>query len=309
MAVKTPKTASRRAPGANGAPVPPDKMTTPQGALLDKAEVFGWEVVDKPGKFMRISKRELHIDHDYQRKRVKHFRVNRIASRFSWRSFLTLGVAQRPDGTYWVFDGQHRKLAADKLSDIDLLPCMVFPVAERTGESKAFLDVNADRGAVGAFDRFDSLLIQNDPVAHAVKQMVEADGYKIAAGNAQFTVQCVGALSRCVSLDAEAATAAWKAAVEAYGGEPIPDRAMLGLFTFEKHLRKHELGSLSEAKFSQFAARLSPTMIHRSVVETVAYHGKGGPKVCGEAILRLYNRGRRNTIPSLYADRSESSDE
>lgn len=282
--------------------LPPDKILPPQGEPVDKVDVYGWQILDKSGQFRKISKHELNIDHDYQRDHVHHARVNRIASRWSWVRFGVICVVRRPDGTYWVFDGQHRKLAADKRSDIDELPCIVFTSTGPVDESKFFLDSNCDRGAVSMLDRFKALVAQNDAVALSVKSMTERSGYRIQRGKARKSVQCVGVLMRAVASDQESAQAAWDALVAISDHESIVDRVFQGLYAVEKHVKRLELGSIADAKLRPFLSRLTIRSILRSIAETAAFYGKGGPKVYGEAVLRIMNKGRQHKIPSLYAE-------
>lgn len=290
-----------REPAKLPAKLPADQMLTIGGNVADKIDMYGWEMVDKCGRFQKVSKRELHIDPGYQREHVKHARVNRIASRWSWVRFGALSVARRPDGSLWVFDGQHRKLAADKRSDVDELPCMVFTATGAVDESKFFLDVNCDRGTVAMIDRFKALLAQKDPVAEEVTRMVAATGYKISRGGADFTVQCAGALYRMTKADGEAAAVAWQVAAEMYAGKPVLDRVFSGLWGAERHIRRSGLGSIARPPFSAALVKLTPTKICRSIAATGEYHGAGGPKTQAEGVIRLLNHGRRtNLVPSLY---------
>jgi hypothetical protein len=291
---------------AKVAELPPDKVHTPHGQVMDKIDVYGWEILDKSGRYQKISKTQLNVDHDYQRDNVKNARVIRIASKWQWSRFGTISVALRPDGTFWVFDGQHRKLAADKRSDIDLLPCMVFTSTGPVAEAGWFL-AQTDRGNLTMLDRFKALVTQNDPTAIAARDMIAASGYKIAYSSGTKTVRCISAIMQCVRTDPDAAQVAWDMAVAISDGENIADVVFWGLFVVERHLARLSLGSIADAKIRPFVTRLTTRAILRSVAETAAYFGKGGQKVYGESVLRLMNKGRQHKIPSLYAERTEDA--
>jgi hypothetical protein len=281
----------------------PSMGVTVRGGSMSKVEMYGWEIVDSPGRYERVAKSDLHVDHDYQRDHIKHARVNRIAAKWSWVRFGTLSVARRPDGTLWVFDGQHRKLAADKRADIDRLPCVVFTSDGPVSESRFFLDTNGDRGSVQMIDKFKALLAQKDETAEFVQRIVTTSGYKIERGGADFTVQCVGAVYRAAALDAAAAPAAWAIAAEMFAGKPVTDRVFTGLWRAERQIRKHGLGTLTAGAFAAAVGRLTPSAVTKSIVATAEYHGKGGTNAFGEGVIRLLNRGRRtNLIPSLYTE-------
>lgn len=298
---------SRKSCPQKSLPIPPDKHPGLHRPV-DKIEMYGWEMVDRPGRFAWIGKGELNVDHDYQRDNVKHHRVNRIAARWSWVRLGSLLVAERPDGSFWVFDGQHRKLAADKRSDITRLPCMVYRSTGPADESKLFVDVNQDRGPVQMIDRFKALLAQNDPTALKVEKLVGETGYRVARGTADRTVCCVGAIYAAVAQDADAAGVAWRVACEIHDGKQVVDRVFRGLYAAERHVRKSELGSLVDPRFASAVARLTPAAIYRSVVQTAEYWNKSGPKIEGEAVVRLLNKGRgRNPIPSLYGSEADDA--
>lgn len=282
-------------------PLTAEDMTTPRGAVMKKTDVFGWEVVDRPGKYQKISKHDLKIDAEYQRDNVRQARVNRIAARFSWVRFGCLSVARRPDGTFWVFDGQHRKLAADKQSDVDALPCLVFESTGPSDEASYFLDVNSDRSTVSMLDRFKALIAAQDETAVAVEKMVRATKYRIQRGSAQYSTQCVGVLCRSMNADPDACQTAWALAAEMHDGEPVTDRVYLAIYAAERHLAKTGHGSLTDARYRTAVERIRPKSVLTSIRQTAEFYGKGGPKIYGEALVRLLNKGRRtNVIPSLY---------
>jgi hypothetical protein len=271
----------------------------------DKVKMFGWKVVDEPGRFSMIFKQELHIDHDYQRTHVSNVRVNDIAREFSWVAFGVLLVAERPDGSKWVFDGQHRKLGADKRSDIQLLPCMVYQCSQRVNEAEGFLKSNTSRGPVKAIDKFNALVMAGEPLAVEVKHMVESSGYEINRTTGQFRVACVGALLNCVRIDKLCASRAWQMCVELFSGEMVHERVMVGLFNLEMHLQKTGNGSIFDRANRESIMRHGHAAILKSIVESCAYNG-GGPKACAEGVLRLINKGRSSRrIPSVYGETVE----
>lgn len=289
----------------------PDEHALPNGGSMKKTEVFGWEVIDRPGKYLKISKHEIKVDQEYQRDNIRAARINRIASRFSWVRFGCLLVAKRPDGTFWVFDGQHRKLAADKQSDIDLLPCLVFESTGPTVEANFFLDVNSDRSSLTMLDRFKALISSQDETAIAVQKMVTASKYRIQrGGTAQNTVQCVGLLYRCMVADPKACQTAWNIAVDIHDGNIIMDRVFLAIYAVERHVAKSIESTLTDARFRAAVERIRPKAVINSIRQTAEFYGKGGPKIYGESLVRLLNKGRRtNLIPSLYVQGEDDAGE
>jgi hypothetical protein len=291
------------------AALPHHLVADPHGkTTMDKIERYGWEIIDKPGRYQKISKTELNVDPDYQRDRVRQSRVTRIAAKWSWVQFGCLLVAFRPDGTYWVFDGQHRKLAADCRSDIDLLPCIVFSSPGPVLEARWFLS-QTDRGNITMFDKFKALIAQNDETALAVKTLIEASRYTMSLSPGKHTVRCPGLLTQWMRTDPEATRTAWAIAVSIADGEPMSERALAGLIFLQRHLTRYSLPDLESVSLRPFVNRLTFSSIIRSVAQTAEFYGRGGVRVYGEAVLRLLNKGRRNKIPSLIVTHAENDNE
>lgn len=279
----------------------PDVAPVPNGPPVDKVEKFGWVITDQPGELMWLDKGLLQIDHEYQRDHVNNERVLRITRQWSWVACGTLAVGRRADGTFWVMDGQHRKLAADKRSDIPKLPCMVFRVYGKSQEAGAFLSLNTERGPVKTIDKFNALVMAKDAHALAVKSMVEADGYTIKRGAHEGNVQCLGTLMSAVRKDGEVAKVAWVLCTKLYQRKGnVHDKVFSALFNAESFMRQQECGSLCDPHNVAALIRHDVTAVINSINAAVAYHG-GGEKAGAEGVIRLLNKGRRTrVIPSPY---------
>jgi hypothetical protein len=283
-----------------------DKRPSPHGRLQDKVEAYGWKVVDKPGRFMWLPKTQLNIDHEYQRDNVANKRVLRLTAEWSWVSCGVLTIGQRADGTFWVMDGQHRKLAADKRSDITTLPCLVFDVAGKSQEARGFIALNTERGPVQAIDKFNAQVMAEDATAIAVKDLVERDGYVISRAPGDRTVRCVGTIASAIRQDPASAKIAWDFAVQLHNGKPIIDRVFDAIYATERYLKSRKFGSLNDPHNTEALLRCSVQEIMQSINAATAYHG-GGPKAGSEGLIRLLNKGRRSRrITSPYGE-SESS--
>jgi hypothetical protein len=259
-----------------------------------KTQRYKWTVKDELGKFQMIDKRLLNVDHSYQRDTVSETRVLRIASNWSWKAFKVICVAVRPDGTYWVFDGQHRKLAADKREDIVELPCMVYPALPNE-EAQAFLDTNTTSTAVWSVDKFKAQVAVGDPIAMAVKAMVEAAGYRVTRSSGSFTVGCIASIMSDFKIDPDAARAAWRVCVEIHAGEQIVDRLWLGIAYLERLLRRrkdlHNL-TLESAHNRKSLLEAGRERILAKIASAQGFYAKGGPKVYASGIIQILNHKR-----------------
>jgi hypothetical protein len=268
----------------------------------------GYVFSDEPGKFQMISKSVLRVDHDYQRDDLRRKRIDRIIREWSWVKFGVLLVALRKDGTRWVFDGQHRKLAADRRDDVDLLPCMVYQSEGKLEEAKYFLECQSDRSNVTALDTFKARLAQNDPVATAVDEMIRSSGYTISKSSGSKTVECVQALMDAVKQDADAAAFAWRLCVAIGENKSIHRDLFVGVFVVECHLKRRGLSLLGKP-YGEKARSISPKSYLESIKASAGYHGAKNKKTIGEGIIKAINNRLRgvNKIPSIVEAANEDS--
>jgi hypothetical protein len=143
----------------------------------DKRERYEWGPLDDEGQFMLLDKNELNVDETYQRTDdVSASKIGRITKAFSWVAFGVLLVVRRPDGTYWIYDGQHRWLATIRRSDISLVPCYVFDLNSLSDEASAFVRVNIERKPVKALSKDKALKATGEPLSNKVHDIAERLG-------------------------------------------------------------------------------------------------------------------------------------
>ena len=119
-----------------------------------KEEKWKWARPSSPGTYRQINKSELNIDDRYQRDEQSRDRVMRIARDWDWSLFEVLMVAERSDGTFWVFSGGHRVRASFYRSDIQALPCLVFSMNDVADEARAFIAVRKMSSSIKALDTY-----------------------------------------------------------------------------------------------------------------------------------------------------------
>lgn len=202
-----------------------------------KLEQYHWTTADSPGVFQMVHKNDLHIDREaYQRTPARN-RILRIAREWSWVACGCLIVASRAGGRLWVIDGQHRKLAADKRSDIETLPCLIFQADKLAEEAKGFDRVNTVRGPVSSIACHKARKTAGDPVVIEVDEMIRESGYSPGKNGSPFKVQCVKRITQCMTLDPALTHAVWETCVTVYEGDSIRDKVFGGLFMLARHLR------------------------------------------------------------------------
>lgn len=260
------------------------------GSRISKITRYGWTVTDVPGEFVLVDKGDLNIDHSYQRDRINKQKVRQIASEWSWAGCGCILVAMRTDGTFWVFDGQHRVLAAKNRADVRQLPCLVFESTSVEQEAASFLVSNAERKPVTALDKFKAMVVTGNRDAKTVSDIFEKLEIVIAAdAKASRELCCV---SRCLSLaqrDAQVFEWALRSTADLCGTDPIHVDILNGLFWIEKTY--HLCGT---KRFDDALCTVSRAAILESISKYAAAEGKRGDKVCGTGILKVLNHGRRH---------------
>lgn len=260
------------------------------GQRVSKIARYGWVVADNPGEYMMIDKKDLNVDHSYQREKIVVNKVRQIASTWSWAGCGCILVAMRRDGSFWVFDGQHRVLAAKTRADILQLPCMVFECVDVKQEAAGFLVANAERKPVGALDKFKALVMTGDSAAKIVSDVFEKLAVTVATkpdGSRQ--LKCV---SKCLVLaerDAEVFTWALQSTIAVCGNHPVHRDILDGLFWIEV-----KYGLCGTDRFDEALAKADRADILASIAKFAAAEGKRGERVCGTGILKVLNYKRRN---------------
>jgi hypothetical protein len=237
---------------------------------------------------MELDKADLNIDHEYQRDEVNVGKVRTIASAWSWAGCGAISVALRPDGRFFVFDGQHRVLAAKTRADITTLPCMVFECDSVAKEAAGFLVTNSERKPVTAIDKFRSLVITEDDAAKRVKGVLLDLGLEISkTANRPGQIKCV---ARCMSLATNDFECFKKSIVLAQrvcmNVSPIPEDIVTGLFCLH---RKH--GILDDGRFVRRVLDVGHASLADGIRRSRIFRGKGGELTLMEGILAAVNKG------------------
>lgn len=267
----------------------------PNGAAVSKVEKFEWAPLDKTGEFQLVNKDEVNVDHTYQRDKVSQSRALTIARDFSWPAFGVLLCVRRDDGTIWVYDGQHRKLGADKRADVQKLPCFIFDSRDVKQEARAFLLSNTVRGSMASLDKYKALIVCEDETAIGVRDMVKRTGHVIGAGGPSH-VKCISLLMRAYALDPDCLRKTWPIAARIAGDKHVTDSLVRAVFTTERILTKTKQGSLLTKQNSESIAKLTYAEFEQSLMKTAAYFGRG-EKSCARALIDCLNyRRTKNRI-------------
>lgn len=277
-----------------------------KSAPMDKVQKFGWRQSGDVGTDQEIHKNELKIDYTYQRDTISQARIGGFCADWDWTKFGRIIVSARPNGEYYVVDGQHRVLAARNRSDIQMLPCVVHRFGSVEEEALAFKDLNVNRGPVSSYHQFKALLVGKHPKAVAVHNLLASFGYSVAqtrgkSANSR-TVCCVHLIQRCCEEDQAAITAALQVAAKLVDGGHIFDDILGGLYFLQRHLQRIKMGSITDQDTVDKLITSGVGEIRKSISTSKNYHSRGGYKVCAQGIIKLLNRRKRHRIPDIMSD-------
>lgn len=291
------------------------KKTTEKGLFDDKLPAdkpapdvpVADTILDRPGRFSLIHKGLLHIDHEYQRKEVRQSRVDEIAAGFSWVQFGALLVAERPNKLLFVFDGQHRKLGADRLPEICEVPCMIYCSSGQADEAAYFLAIQKNRSPVTAVDNFRAKVTGQDTVAMACEKMFRDSNYSVCGSGKLWTVSIVNTIEKSMRRDSESARLAWAACCQLFQGKPVEDKIFRGFFRLEVHLAKNKMESLLAESNKQHFKKLTVDGIKNAIVDMKRRFANlpniPGDLIYAQSIIEILNHKRRSgAIPALYEE-------
>ena len=107
-------------------------------------------------------------------------RVERLAQHLRPESLGTLLINQRPDGTYWIVDGQHRIEAMRQVyGEAFAWWAFLIHVAGPAEEAAIFVEVNAEHARPTPGVLFQGRLIRGEPAALAIERAVIERGLSL----------------------------------------------------------------------------------------------------------------------------------
>jgi|APSaa5957512622_1039677.scaffolds.fasta_scaffold08381_3 hypothetical protein len=263
---------------------------------MSKVERYKWPAPGTPGKFRWISKLDLKVDEvNYQRSRVPG-RVQKIQSKWDWCLVGVLSVAERPDGSLFIYDGGHRWEASLSRVDVQKLPCMVFPMRDLSEEAGAFLGINTTPANVPALNQHRAGVTAKDKTALAVQALLAKHGLRAArGGNGKAkdfgSIKTLGTLLRKNALLADAVLGVC-ATTSATDNTAISGEVLKGLFCLCQTLGEPKVLTVKNRK-TLVAAGMKVAIQAVSNQKYVEAHLRGGEATYARGLIELLNKSIR----------------
>jgi hypothetical protein len=258
-----------------------------------KIDRYGWSVLDRPGVFMSIPKGDLLINHtDYQREQSMQKEL-RLASDWCWAACGALIVSLRDD-RFWLVDGAHRKLAADRRADILELPCMVFECRDVAEEARLFDRCNNDRKPMSAIERLKPRVTYRDEFALEVLELATLAGRRISRYSDPTTLTCVAEIQKCLRADRKTLVRLWPLLTEITHGQTLNKELVAGVFYCERALVSGQ--SLTEQPWRNRIRKAGADGLLDAMRKARALHGKSGDRILALGILAAINKSARSDL-------------
>jgi hypothetical protein len=135
----------------------------------------------------------LIVDHDVQRP-LDEQRADRMAADLRPEALGVLHVSQRGNGAHHIIDGQHRAAALRRAGLGDTtVRCVVYTGLSRATEAAMFVRLNESRNVM-AIDRFRIRVVEGDPVAVAITDLLTEYGWRVQSSTSDGSFSAVAAI-------------------------------------------------------------------------------------------------------------------
>lgn len=261
------------------------------------------------GSMGLVSVDSLWVDGAYQRPERMAVSM-KMAREWNWQLCGAIRIHERTDSRLFVYDGQHRAIAA-WLAGIPELPAIVFrqddPMTIQD-EARVFVG-QTQRRNISAFDKFRALLAAGDISAINIARDVEAMGYTIRNYNYGRSIRWVWQLLRAYKnrpIVARTALEVLSYLYDQYFEEqktsgraavdiPPPNELIFGgLNAAELYLQDTYNESLQNNTNLRKLEAIGYGNIREFIVNATEFYGTTSQKAKAAGIINLLNKGRRS---------------
>ncbi|SMD18261.1 DUF6551 family protein [Rhizobium sp. RU36D] len=247
--------------------------------------------------------RQIRVDDSYQRP-LKEKRVAQILRDFNWAQFGALMLVRQEDGTYTVYDGQHRFEAARKHPAIDQVPATIVTLNAAYEEAQHFLGVNINRSAITTVEKYwAGIEAGNDEMMRICAVLEEAGCEVVPPGSkspAANRTSSIAAIERSLRLYGDdAVTQACKTLREAW---PKDVHALNGVMIQAlARLYRNNKGTMDRERMA-LKLKGKDRKILTSDAEMLRKMGGGdAPLAVAKALVEVYNRGLTSSMIQVGA--------
>jgi len=234
----------------------------------------------------------LIVDPDVQRS-LDGRRVQKIADDFQPNALGTVTVSHRANGSYHIIDGQHRVSAVRIVEgDNHKVMCRIFDGLKVEEEAEMFRLLN-NTAKPEALDIFRVRVVEQDPIAVAIVDLLSQYGWKVAMGSGNGIFAAVASFERLYRADADAAEKAISTTTRAWGHDAAAadGRIVEGIGrVYARYGSAVVVEELTERLTKYPAGSMGLLGKARGLKELVGGSLQGA---IAELVVETYNKGRR----------------
>lgn len=234
----------------------------------------------------------IRVDDNYQRG-LQRRRVGQILRDFDWAHFQPVMLAAHEDGTYTVFDGQHRVEAARLHPDIDAVPAAIVTFSRAFEEAGAFLGVNVNRTAISTVEKYHAGIEAGDERMMRICAVLEEAGCEVLPAGTHSPgpnrTAAVSAIERALSRYGDQAVtdalltlrAAWPRDTKALNGSLI--MALARIFRANKEISRERMAAKMMGKDRE--------LLLADALKIKQSLGRDAVHAITLTLVEIYNRG------------------
>lgn len=244
------------------------------------------------GEFRMIAAKLVQVDRIYQR-RINPAKLRKLLLNFDPDAFEPITVSERPDGTLYSPEGQHRTLLAQIINPDMLIPCYVRKGMSVEQEAHQTGTIHRGRTSFSSLDLFRTDLAAGQDQAVAVSRIVGEAGLSIGGANG---ILAVKALRKIHERSGDAGLAATLRVIDQAWTVAYPDDAwgysvMAGVGEFvAKHTDEEGNAVYDEGNLVRTLRNVSPeSLVMTANDPKQQQHYTSKPKIICGLIGRYYN--------------------
>lgn len=243
-----------------------------------------------------IEKSKIKIDYSYQRSKKEEHIVN-IAENFDPILTSRIKVSLRPDGYYYILDGQQTffALVANKEKEI---PCKVIEDLTIEDEASLFIAANEQRLGVPQQEKINARRIKKDKYQLLADKLLKEHGRGFYTGHKATTCKCVNKMRMWCEKAPDVIEAVFPLITKICENESLPQEIVGAFCYLEHHLRQlNKTETLVSKKWAPIVEKitLSDFIKYISSARIMKEQGAGGDKLWAEGLLYAIN----NTAPKF----------
>lgn len=196
-------------------------------------------IVGVKGRKQNILKKDLFVDHSYQRDRSLTTELRSYAQNFSWSKFGEIVVADygkdNPKERYAIVDGQGRWMISLLRQEIGYIPCLIYDLTPESA-AELYYYLNTARKTPTSVEKYKAALVFRDPTAIEINRILLIYGITVDRSDIPKTLDSISTCTRYVKISKESFEATINILSEVCQNHRITQYLLKGTFYFIRNI-------------------------------------------------------------------------